>query len=423
MIDFLEIKVRAGNGGDGVVSFRREKYVPFGGPDGGFGGKGGAVVIEAGDGVYDLGHLVGVAEFRAEAGAKGGGGNRRGGDGESFVIRVPSGTEVEATARGDLGKADLLAEGSSITVAWGGEGGLGNKAFATSSMKVPRMAEAGTQGERVEVKLDYKVVADIALLGPANAGKSRLLNAICGARAPVADYPLTTLEPILGITEHEWVQYAIVEVPALWMVRLAKGEPLARSPLKHAERVRVIAVLLDTASDNLVEDYQTVIDGLERYGNGLAERPRMVLVNKIDLLETSSEAYRKATEFRPGGVETYLVSAAQGLGMEDAVAAMVRLAKAQPYERSQQVDSEVAILRPTARRVRNRVRVDRDEGDFVVRSERVERMVAGTDLNDWEARTQLMAYMERMGVHKALEKAGVKIGDTVRIGNTEMEWS
>ena len=378
-------------------------------------------MIVADDGVHDLGHLVGVAEFRAEAGAKGGGGNRRGGDGDSRVIRVPSGTEVEATGRGDLRKADLLEEGSSIVVAQGGEGGLGNKAFATSSMKVPRMAEAGTQGERVEVKLDYKVVADIALLGPANVGKSRLLNAICGTKAAVADYPLTTLEPILGITEHEWVQYAIVEVPALWMVRLAKGESLARGPLKHAERVRVIAILLDAVSDTLVEDYHTVVEGLQRYGKGLLEKPRMVLVNKVDLLETSSEAHRKVMEFRPGGVETYLVSAAQGLGVQDAVAAMVRLAKAQPYERSQQVDSEVAVLRPTTRR--NWVRVDRDEGNFVVISERVERMVAGTDLNDWEARTQLMAYMERMGVHKALEKAGVKIGDTVRIGNTELEWS
>ena len=378
-------------------------------------------MIVADDGVHDLGHLVGVAEFRAEAGAKGGGGNRRGGDGDSRVIRVPSGTEVEATGRGDLRKADLLEEGSSIVVAQGGEGGLGNKAFATSSMKVPRMAEAGTQGERVEVKLDYKVVADIALLGPANVGKSRLLNAICGTKAAVADYPLTTLEPILGITEHEWVQYAIVEVPALWMVRLAKGESLARGPLKHTERVRVIAILLDAVSDTLVEDYHTIVEGLQRYGKGLAEKPRMVLVNKVDLLETSSEAHRKVMEFRPGGVETYLVSAAQGLGVQDAVAAMVRLAKAQPYERSQQVDSEVAVLRPTTRR--NWVRVDRDEGNFVVISERVERMVAGTDLNDWEARTQLMAYMERMGVHKALEKAGVKIGDTVRIGNTELEWS
>ena len=378
-------------------------------------------MIVADDGVHDLGHLVGVAEFRAEAGAKGGGGNRRGGDGDSRVIRVPSGTEVEATGRGDLRKADLLEEGSSIVVAQGGEGGLGNKAFATSSMKVPRMAEAGIQGERVEVKLDYKVVADIALLGPANVGKSRLLNAICGTKAAVADYPLTTLEPILGITEHEWVQYAIVEVPALWMVRLAKGESLARGPLKHAERVRVIAILLDAVSDTLVEDYHTIVEGLQRYGKGLAEKPRMVLVNKVDLLETSSEAHRKVVEFRPGGIETHLVSAAQGLGVEDAVAAMVRLAKAQPYERSQQVDSEVAVLRPTTRR--NWVRVDRDEGNFVVISERVERMVAGTDLNDWEARTQLMAYMERMGVHKALEKAGVKIGDTVRIGNTELEWS
>lgn len=322
---------------------------------------------------------------------------------------------------GDLRKADLLEEGDNIVVARGGEGGLGNKAFATSSMKVPRMAEAGTQGERVEVKLDYKVVADIALLGPANAGKSRLLNTICGARAPVADYPLTTLEPVLGITEHEWVQYTIVEVPSLWMMRLAKGEPLARSFLKHAERARVIAILLDAVPDTLAEDYQMVVEGLERYGNGLAEKPRMVLVNKMDLLETSSEAHRKTMEFRPGGVETYLVSIAQGLEVEDAVAAMVRLAKAQPGERGHQPDSEVAILRPTARRVR--VRVDRDEGDFIVRSERVERMVAGTDLNDWEARTQLMAYMERMGVHKALEKAGVKIGDTIRIGNTELEWS
>ena len=378
-------------------------------------------MIVADDGVHDLGHLVGVAEFRAEAGAKGGGGNRRGGDGDSRVIRVPSGTEVEATGRGDLRKADLLEEGSSIVVAQGGEGGLGNKAFATSSMKVPRMAEAGTQGERVEVKLDYKVVADIALLGPANVGKSRLLNAICGTKAAVADYPLTTLEPILGITEHEWVQYAIVEVPALWMVRLAKGESLARGPLKHAERVRVIAILLDAVSDTLVEDYHTVVEGLQRYGKGLLEKPRMVLVNKVDLLETSSEAHRKVMEFGPGGVETYFVSAAQGLGVQDAVAAMVRLAKAQPYERSQQVDSEVAVLRPTTRR--NWVRVEKDEGNFVVISERVERMVAGTDLNDWEARTQLMAYMERMGVHKALEKAGVKIGDTVRIGNTELEWS
>ncbi len=378
-------------------------------------------MVVAVGGVRDLGHLVGVAEFKAGAGARGGGNNRRGGDGEQRLIRVPAGTEVTAEAGRDLRKADLIEEGDSTVVAWGGEGGLGNKAFATSSQKVPRIAEAGTKGEKAEVALDYKVVADIALLGPANSGKTRLLNGICGAKATVADYPLTTLEPVLGITEHDWVQYAIVEVPSLWMVRPAKGVSLLRSSLKHTERARVITILLDAVSNTLAEDYHMVVEGLERYGKGLAEKPRVVLVNKVDLLEESSDAHEKVMKFRPGGVETFLVSAAQGLGVEDAVAAMVRLVKAQPDERGQPADSQVATLRPKARRAR--VRVDRAEGEFVVRCEPVERMVAGTDLGDWEARAQLMAYMERMGVHKALEKAGVKIGDTVRIGRTEMEWS
>ena len=351
----------------------------------------------------------------------GAGRNRSGREGEDLVIEVPLGSEVLMWVMGGKEGGDLLAVGDRIQVAHGGAGGRGNKSFSTATIQTPRIAEAGELGEVRELKLDYKVVADIAVLGLPNVGKSAVLNALAGVGLKVADYPLTTVTPQVGIFEQNWRQYRVVEIPSTWCSAGSGNRKAGRQMLKHAERAKVLLLCLDLTSESVVKDYSAVATALVQHGRGLADKPWVVVLNKVDRCSDKATIPELKREGSSMADPCYSVSSVTGEGLDGLVNALVTaLEKSGPPEKNPRKPS-IATWKPRPRY--DRAVVERQGDVFVVRSPRVERLVAGTDVSDWEARTQLAIYMERAGVQQALEKAGVKPGDTVRIGGKELEWA
>ena len=334
-----------------------------------------------------------------------------------MVIEVPVGTV--AVVSGGISELvlDLQEGGQRETVCEGGVGGRGNKAFATSTMKVPRMAEVGEAGEVRNVRLMYKMMADVALVGMPNVGKSELLNRLTGAGTRVADYWMTTTDPVIGVMEHEWKQYKLVEVPATW-TGSGGGES---GPLKHAHRAGMVAVVVDGSADDVPREYERVSKALGEADAFVASKPRVVVVNKVDLVDGGLEWGMCAAENFPGARQVHAVSAVTGEGLERLRNSLVWEVGSAAGEAEGMKGGEVAVLRPKP--IGNRISVKKEEEAYVVHAGSLDRLVRGTDINDWEARMQLMSLLEKAGVHQALQKAGVKEGDTVRIGNAELEWT
>jgi GTP-binding protein len=311
-IDEVELEVKGGDGGAGAVSFRRERYVPRGGPDGGDGGRGGSVYAVGDGALRTLNHLAGVEAVAAGRGGDGAGRKRTGRAGEDRHIKVPLGTEVRA-ADGDA-VGEIVASGDEITLARGGRGGRGNVRFATPTLRVPRYAEKGTPGERLRLRLTLKMIADVALVGPPNAGKSSLLAAISTARPKIAAYPFTTLAPQLGIVAVSPArEFAVVEVPGL-LEGAAEGKGLGRDFLKHVERAKALVVLVDAAAEAPARDYETVLRELELFDKGLAARVKLVVANKVDL---PYEAGAVEELRRAASAPAVLTSATSGEGVEE----------------------------------------------------------------------------------------------------------
>jgi GTP-binding protein len=280
--DRARIHVQAGRGGDGALSFRREKFVPKGGPDGGDGGPGGDVVLVADPDLRDLSSFRNRQHFKAGKGGAGGGGNRHGASGETAELRVPVGTQV--LDEDEQLVADLVAAGARVTVAGGGSGGRGNRRFATPTRQTPRFAETGIPGEEASLELRLKLLADAALVGLPNAGKSSLLSRISNAKPKVAEYPFTTLQPVLGTVESDERQLVVADVPGL-IEGASEGVGLGHEFLAHLERARLLVHVIDAAAGDTAEAFAAINHELEAYGAGLADRPQAVVLNKIDLLQ------------------------------------------------------------------------------------------------------------------------------------------
>jgi GTP-binding protein len=311
-IDEVELEVKGGDGGGGAVSFRRERYVPRGGPDGGDGGRGGSVYAVADRALRTLNHLAGVEVVAAERGGDGAGRKRTGRAGEDRRIRIPLGTEVR-TADGE-GLGEIVEAGDEIPLARGGRGGRGNVRFATPTLRVPRYAEKGTPGERRRLRLTLKLIADVALVGPPNAGKSSLLAAMSAARPKIAAYPFTTLAPQLGIVAvSPSREFAVVEVPGL-LEGAAEGKGLGRDFLKHVERAKALVIVVDVAAGSPARDYETVLSELALFEGKLAARVKLVVANKVDLPHEGGavEGLR-----RTASAPTVPTSATSGEGVEE----------------------------------------------------------------------------------------------------------
>jgi GTP-binding protein len=409
-IDSARIVVRGGHGGKGSSSFRREPFVPRGGPDGGDGGRGGSVILRATTGVSDLALYKRRTRWQAEAGADGAGGRKSGRRGADIVLDVPVGT-LALDPDGAL-IADLDHAGADSVVARGGQGGRGNVHFKSSTRRAPDYSEVGVKGEEQALTLDLKLIAEVGLVGPPNAGKSSLLAALTAARPKVAPYPFTTLDPELGVAEIDSARIVIADIPGL-IEGAAGGAGLGLRFLRHVERTKILVYVLDGSATDPWSALETVRREVELFSADLAARPSVIAVNKIDL----EPARRLRARTRRRGVR--FISALTGEGLvelKDAI--LVTLAHA-PEPR---VPARLVSIKLPASSGGVRLEIARERFGYTVRGDRVERLVQRTDLESEGALARFQVELDRLGVNAALESAGVQPGDTVRIADVEFEY-
>ena len=416
MIDRVVIKVVGGAGGNGCVSFRREKYVPHGGPDGGDGGNGGSVVLIADASVRTLKEMGRKRVYRGERGQHGQGSGKHGRRGEAVLLRAPLGTQVKDVGSGEL-VVDLDEEGKTVIVARGGLGGRGNTWFARAVYRAPRIAQRGQAGEERELQLDLKLLADVGLVGMPNAGKSTLLRAISAARPRVADYPFTTLEPSLGVVELGYERFVVADIPGL-IEGAHAGVGLGLDFLRHVERTRVLVHLIDGARPDPLADMDAVNRELEEYGGGLEERDQIVAVNKVDLPEVQRRLPELRELLASRGIAASFISAAEGEGTDELVRSMAEALAATREEESAVV--EVPTLRP--RPLGRGFSVRREGEAFRVEGERVAVFAEMMPVEVEEGRQETWWRLGRWGVSGALRRAGAAPGDRVRLGKVELEW-
>ncbi|MGI6206768.1 MAG: GTPase ObgE [Anaerolineae bacterium] len=420
LFDEARIHVAAGDGGNGIVSFRREKYIPLGGPNGGNGGPGGNVYLEADPGLNTLVGLRGRTHIRAGRGGHGGSKNKQGAAGEDVVVRVPLGTVVYDEATGAI-LGDLTEPGQRLLVAKGGRGGRGNASFATSTNQAPRIAERGDPGEERWLLLELKLIADVGLVGMPNAGKSTLLSVISSARPKIADYPFTTLQPNLGVVLlNDDYSFVAADLPGL-IAGAHRGAGLGHQFLRHVERTRVIIHVLDGASESPLEDYWQIREELEAFDPALAEKPEIVAVNKLDIPDARESFPRLREELEREGVTVLGISAATREGVDELLAETRRTLESLPPEEVRPVLPEI---RPAAvDEDEGAVRVfRREDGAWVLRSPWLERLAHRTAWGMPEAVERFQRTLDRYGITTTLEELGVQPGDTVIIGEAELEW-
>ncbi|BCJ36742.1 GTPase Obg [Actinocatenispora thailandica] len=420
-VDRAVLHVQAGNGGHGCMSIHREKFKPLGGPDGGNGGRGGDVILEVDAGVHTLLDFHYRPHLKAANGKPGQGSNRDGAHGEDLRVRVPDGTVVQ-TADGEV-IADLVGTGTSIVIAHGGRGGRGNAALANSRRKAPGFAELGEPGESSDVVVELKSVADVGLVGFPSAGKSSLISVLSAARPKIADYPFTTLQPNLGVVRAGDVTFTIADVPGL-IPGAATGKGLGLDFLRHIERCAVLVHVVDLATEEPGRDPASDIDAIEAelaaYG-GLADRPRIVALNKLDVPHGRELAEIVAADLAGRGWPIFEVSAATREGLRPFTFALADAVRQYRQEHPPTEPTRI-VLRPAAVDESHfDVAVDAD-GVFVVTGPRPERWVRQTDFSNNEAIGYLADRLARLGVEDALAKAGAQPGAPVRIGATEFDW-
>ncbi len=425
--DQAKIYVKAGNGGDGAVSFHREKYVPRGGPDGGDGGRGGNVYLRVDPSLNTLLPFSYQQHFRAENGQPGQGNRKSGRDGADLYIDVPPGTVVIDEATGDV-LGDLVEPGEVLLVARGGLGGRGNQHFATPSRQVPRFAEKGEPGEERWLRLELKLLADVGLVGLPNAGKSTLLASVSAARPKIADYPFTTLEPMLGVVSvpgREGGSFVLADLPGL-IAGASRGAGLGHEFLRHVERTRLLIHVLDGSGGlegrDPLEDFHTINAELAAYSAALAGKPQIVAVNKMDLPEARANWPRLAEALRELGYEVYPISAATGEGVGELMLAT--------WRRLQQIPKPERSAPPV--RTHRVYTLDRSQERweavklaphrFALRGPKIERLTLMTDFSNPEAAERYQRLLARWGISRRLSALGIQPGDIVEVAGRELVW-
>jgi GTP-binding protein len=420
-LDQVKIWLRAGDGGDGASTFRREAHVPRGGPDGGDGGRGGSIQLRVDPGQTTLRDFRYHHHFRAPLGGRGERAKRHGKAGGDLLLDVPPGTAVYDDATGAL-IADLVATGQTVVAARGGRGGLGNTHFATSTHQAPKHAQKGEPGEERWIRLELRLIADIGLVGLPNAGKSTLLAALTAARPKIADYPFTTLEPNLGVLDlPDGRRPTIADVPGL-IEGASEGAGLGHAFLRHIERTRVLVQVVDGAGRDPAWDWQVIRDELEAHDPQLLEKPRLAVLNKLDLsaAEAAWPAFRAARA--RDGIASVAVAAATGEGIDGLIAALATILPSADELAAPPEPSGVVVHRIEPED--ETVGVTRDaDGAFRVHSRRLERLADRIDFSIDESVERFQRDLERFGADAELRRAGVEDGDLVRIGEHELEWA
>ena len=416
-IDHAKIYVKGGDGGNGCVAFRREKFVPLGGPAGGDGGRGGSVVFIADEGLNTLMDFRYRKHFKAERGQHGLGKNQHGAWGENLMVKVPVGTLVIDDDNGAV-LADLTAPGQEAIVARGGRGGKGNSRFANATHKAPSIAENGEPGEEKWIRLELKLLADVGLVGFPNAGKSTFISRVSAARPKIADYPFTTLVPNLGVViTRDQYSFVLADIPGL-IEGAHEGAGLGHDFLRHIERNKMFLFMLDTAEvdgRDVLEDFITLRQELEFYNPELLERPYLIVANKLDLPD-AEENYRKLQDLY--GDRVYGISAATGQGIDVLVEKTYALLQSIP---AAEHTGEARVMRRFAEEVPFIIEVV--DGVYQVSGKRIEHLVAMTNFNQEESLQKFQRTTARMGLDEALKEKGIKVGDTVKIIDIEFDYS
>ena len=427
MIDCVEFEVVAGNGGHGVVSFRREKFAPRGGPDGGDGGRGGDVVFIANRRLSTLQQYRDQRIRRAGNGRPGGPNQMHGAAGELLELAVPAGSVIWDLEAGDpeadptlTPLADLAVPGASILVARGGRGGRGNKRFATSTRQAPMFAQLGQRGQTRRLRVELKLIADVGLVGLPNAGKSTLLGTWSRANPKVAAYPFTTLEPELGVVDLGYDSFVAADMPGL-IEGASQGVGLGHEFLRHIERTRVLVHVLDMTADDPLVNRTLINEELRSFGHGLADKPQLLALNKLDDPDARAHVELLSDQIEALGLPTFEISAATGEGTH-ALAQRTHQLLSELEAPGAAADTEaVPVLRPEPSRAR--FEVDAEEGEIpVIRGATPEWLAETLDLNDDEPRAEFFDRLSRLGVARALHRVGVGRGDLVRVGTVTVRW-
>jgi GTP-binding protein len=413
--------VQAGDGGNGRTSFRHEKYIDKGGPDGGDGGHGGDIVFMASRNQNTLVQFRYRKELTAESGGAGGQTRKHGRSGKDLRVEVPVGTVV--TNGEGLTLADLTEDGQEAVVAQGGRGGFGNAHFISSTRQAPKFSEKGEAGEQVQLTLELKLIADVGLVGLPNAGKSTLLSVISNARPEIADYPFTTLTPNLGVVDIDRESSLLfADIPGL-IEGAAMGKGLGDEFLRHVERTAVLLHLIDVTGEDVTADYQTIQHELQTYRSNLAQKQQIVVLSKIDLILPEDLAQKRAAmeQILPNGAQLFAISSQAHENLQPLLYAVRTIVEAERKRQAEEVPEEklVPVLRL---KDQSSWRVTREGDIFIVSGSKIERFAVRTDFDNEEALRRLRVIMRKQGIDHELRRQGVKPGDTVRLPSGSFEY-
>ena len=424
--DRARIYVRSGKGGDGHVSFRREKYVPSGGPDGGDGGRGGDVIFQVDEGLNTLTDFRHVRKYKAGDGQEGGKRNCRGKDGEDIILKVPEGTVIREAESGRV-IADMSGENRRVVLLTGGKGGNGNQHYATSTMQAPKYAQPGQPARELELFLELKMIADVGLVGFPNVGKSTLLSRVTNARPKIANYHFTTIVPNLGVVDMDGAKsFVIADIPGL-IEGASEGVGLGHEFLRHIERTKVIIHMVDAAGTegrDPIADIYAINKELEAYNMEIASRPTVIAANKIDAApdEAAEAVELLRAEFEPKGIQVFPISAVSGQGLKELLYHVSGLL-------DQADDKPVVFEQEYFPELENRfsdepfsVTYDEEEDEYVVEGPRIEKMLGYTNLDSEKGFTFFQNFLKETGILEQLEELGIEEGSTVRMYGLKFDY-
>lgn len=419
--DYVKIIAKAGNGGNGAISFRREKYVAAGGPDGGDGGKGGDIYFEVDPDSNTLIDFRYNKKYKAENGKNGEGAHKYGKSGADLYIKVPIGTIVKDASNNRI-LADLSRPGQKELILAGGRGGKGNSHFATSTRQAPRFAQDGEKGEEKELILELKLLADVGLIGFPNVGKSTFLSMTTSATPKIADYHFTTLEPNLGVVKTEFGDsFVIADIPGI-IEGASEGTGLGLQFLRHIERTRLLLHVIDVSGSegrNPVQDFKTINAELKKYSEKLSKRKQIVVANKIDAMQDEKLYQELEKVAKENKMEIFKISAATGEGISKLLRHVSEVLKTLPKEDLIETENEKVY---TLEEKDNEYTIEKEDGKFVIKGEAVERIMRRVNIADNESLYYFQKSLDNLGVNERLKKMGVQEGDIVKIDDYELEW-
>lgn len=423
-VDEVEIKVKGGDGGDGMTSFRREKYEPSGGPDGGDGGHGGDVIFEVDEGINTLLDFKERKIFEAQAGERGGSKNQHGKDAQDLIVAVPPGTTVTNVKKDEI-VADLVEEGQQVVVAKGGRGGRGNARFKSSTRQAPKFSENGEPGTKKKLKLELKLLADVGVVGYPSVGKSTLISKVSAAKPKTGAYHFTTTTPNLGVVKvGDYNTFVMADIPGL-IEGAHSGVGLGDQFLRHVERTKVLIHMLDVSAlegRDPLEDFRKINQELAKFNADLLDRPQVVAANKIDLMDDEKNLNEVKKKLEAEGYEVFPVSAVTGEGLDELITRVNELVDETPAPQIKPEEEEVVIKGPQPEDEDEKFKINKEDGVFKVRGEEVEKKVAMADLSTEEGLRHLIKTLQNAGLEDALREAGINEGEKVDVAGLEFEY-